>query len=106
MVRFAGIGNISAVVVTANERRHLVSHNGIVGHEYRKAAEFSHPWRAQSMLVLHSDGVGTHWDLGRYPGLLERDPSLVAGILYRDFARGRDDATVVVLTNGVPERPA
>lgn len=97
IVRFAGIGNIAAVVVTGDERRHLVSHNGIVGHEYRKASEFAQPWRKESLLVLHSDGVGTHWDLERYPGLLSHDPSLTAGILYRDFTRGRDDATVIVM---------
>jgi anti-sigma regulatory factor (Ser/Thr protein kinase) len=106
LLRFAGIGNIAALVVNGTERRHLVSHNGIIGHDYRKLAEFSQPWHAQSLLLLHSDGIATHWDLERYPGLLSRDPSLIAGILYRDFKRGRDDATVVVvkqrLSAGVP----
>ncbi len=97
VVRFAGIGNIAAVVLNGAERRHLVSHNGIVGHEYRKASEFSQPWQTQSVLLMHSDGIGTQWDLGRYPGLLARDPSLIAGVIYRDFLRGRDDATVVAL---------
>jgi hypothetical protein len=57
-------------------------------------------------LLLHSDGIATQWDLDRYPGLLSRDPSLIAGIVYRDFKRGRDDATVVVVKQrhvaGVP----
>ena len=97
VIRFAGIGNIAAVVLNGAERRHLVSHNGIIGHEYRKVSEFAQPWKAQSVLVLHSDGIGTHWDLMRYPGLLAKDPSLIAGVLYRDVTRGRDDATVVVL---------
>jgi anti-sigma regulatory factor (Ser/Thr protein kinase) len=97
IVRFAGIGNVAAVVLNGGERRHLVSHNGIIGHEYRRVSEFSHPWQAQSVLLLHSDGIGTQWDLARYPGLLVRDPSLIAGTVYRDFLRGRDDATVVVL---------
>jgi anti-sigma regulatory factor (Ser/Thr protein kinase) len=97
VVRFAGIGNIAAVVLHGAERHHLVSLNGIVGHEYRKASEFSKPWQSQSVLLMHSDGIGTQWDLGRYPGLLARDPSLIAGVMYRDFLRGRDDATVVVL---------
>jgi anti-sigma regulatory factor (Ser/Thr protein kinase) len=97
VVRFAGIGNIAAVVLNGSERRHLISHNGIVGHEYRKAVEVSHPWRAGSVLLMHSDGIATQWDLGRYPGLLARDPSLIAGLLYRDFVRGRDDTTVVVV---------
>jgi len=48
------------------------------------------------MLVLHSDGLVSHWSLDAYPGLAARDPSLIAGILYRDFTRGRDDVTVVV----------
>ena len=97
VVRFAGVGNIAAVVVNGAHRRHLVSHNGIIGHEYRKLSEFSHPWKPQAVLVLHSDGIATQWDLERYPGLLARDPSLIAGVLYRDFTRGHDDATVVVL---------
>jgi serine phosphatase RsbU (regulator of sigma subunit) len=97
LLRFAGVGNIAALVVNGTERRHLVSYNGIIGHDYRKVAEFSHPWHPQSLLLLHSDGIATQWDLDRYPGLLSRDPSLIAGILYRDFKRGRDDATVVVV---------
>ena len=101
MVRFAGVGNIAALVINGNERRHLVSYNGIVGHEYRKASEFSHPWHPHSVLLLHSDGIATQWDLRHYPGLLSRDPSLIAGVLYRDFTRGRDDATVVVVKERV-----
>ena len=56
-----------------------------------------HPWSKESVLVMHSDGIGTRWDLMQYPGLLIKDPSLIAGVLYRDFARPHDDVTVVVL---------
>jgi hypothetical protein len=45
---------------------------------------------------MHSDGVASLHDLAPYPGLLRRDPGLIAGVLYRDLARRRDDATVVV----------
>jgi hypothetical protein len=45
---------------------------------------------------MHSDGLATHWNLDQYPGLSGRHPSLIAGVLYRDFTRGRDDVTVVV----------
>jgi hypothetical protein len=31
----------------------------------------------------------------RYPGLPGHHPILVAGVLYRDWSRGRDDVTVV-----------
>jgi anti-sigma regulatory factor (Ser/Thr protein kinase) len=95
-VRYAGIGNIAGVVREPNGARHMVSHAGIVGHEVRKIQEFVYPWSQDSLLVMHSDGLATQWNLDQYPGLVGRHPTLIAGVLYRDFARGRDDVTVVV----------
>jgi anti-sigma regulatory factor (Ser/Thr protein kinase) len=96
MCRFAGVGNIACVVVTGAATRHLVSHSGIVGHSVRKVQEFAAPWPSGSLLVMHSDGVASHWDLGAYPGLSARHPAVIAAVLYRDHSRGRDDVTVVV----------
>jgi anti-sigma regulatory factor (Ser/Thr protein kinase) len=100
-IHFAGIGNISAMVILPQAHHRMVSHNGTVGHEVRKIASFQYPWCSGSTLILHSDGVGTQWDLQKYPGLLKKHPSLIAGILYRDFGRGRDDATVLVVKDSV-----
>jgi hypothetical protein len=47
--------------------------------------------------VLHSDGLSARWSLEDYPGLAERDPALIAGVLFRDFGRDRDDAVVVAV---------
>jgi hypothetical protein len=74
----------------------MVSHNGTVGHEVRKIQEFTYPWHPEGILIMHSDGLGTHWTVERYAGLAAKHPSLIAGILYRDFNRGRDDVTVLV----------
>jgi hypothetical protein len=45
---------------------------------------------------MHSDGLTSRWKLADYPGLSHRVPALIAAILYRDFKRGRDDATILV----------
>lgn len=95
-IRFAGIGNISAMVILPQTYHRMVSYNGTVGHEVRKIETFHYPWCSGSTLILHSDGVGTQWNLQKYPGLLQKHPSLIAGVIYRDFCRGRDDATVLV----------
>ena len=42
----------------------------------------------------------TRWNLADYPGLALRHPAVIAAVLLRDFDRGRDDATVVVLALG------
>jgi hypothetical protein len=95
-VHFAGIGNIAATIFSPNEHHNLVSHNGTVGHEVRKIQEFIYPWYANGLLIMHSDGLSTQWRLDRYPGLSQKHPSLIAGVLYRDFHRERDDVTVLV----------
>lgn len=98
---FAGVGNIVARVEggTNTNGRHLVSYNGIVGHTIRKVQELAFPWPTGSLLIMHSDGLGTHWDLAAYPGLAARHPALIAAVLYRDYDRGRDDVSVVVIRN-------
>ena len=97
IVRYAGIGNVAGVVVVDDRPpRHLVSHNGIAGHEARNIDEFTYPWPAGALLIMHTDGLTSRWDLAKYPGLTRRHPALIAGVLYRDFHRPHDDATVLV----------
>ena len=98
VARYSGIGNTSATLVTSKgERRSLVSMHGVLGAANGHPRVFEYPWNdAKTILVLHSDGLTSHWDLARYPGIFSRDPTLIAAVLYRDFSRGRDDVSVVV----------
>lgn len=82
----------------------MISHNGTVGHTMRKVQEFVYPWVAGSLLVMHSDGLGTQWRIDDRAGLRDEHPQLIAGVLYRDFKRGRDDATIVVVGDEGEER--
>ena len=95
-LRYAGVGNLSAVLARPQDSRSLMSHNGTVGLQARKIQELSYPWPSEAVLVMHSDGLQSHWRLDQYPGLIQRDAALIAGVLYRDCARGRDDVSVVV----------
>ncbi len=105
LVRYTGIGNISgSVLPVSGAVRHMVSHPGSAGHEVRKITEFTYMWEPGCILIMHSDGLQSHWSLDRYAGLLRRDPSLIAAVLYRDFTRKNDDLTVAVLCEG-GERP-
>jgi hypothetical protein len=96
-LRYAGVGNVAGTVIGPAGRQGLVSLGGTLGHEVRKVSAFEYPWPAGGLLVMHSDGLGSQWDLGRYPGLTGRHPALVASVLYRDGRRGRDDVTVLAI---------
>ena len=95
-LHYAGSGNIAATICHNGLAKRLVSMNGTPGHNVGTVQEFAYSWAEGSSLLMHSDGLGTRWDLAEYPGLISRDPSLVAGVLSRDFGRKRDDATILV----------
>lgn len=97
VIRFAGIGNLSAMVVTSTAQRNLMSHNGTVGHEMRRIQEVTEPWPDGASVIVHTDGIRSRWRVSDYPGILNRHPALLAGLVFRDQRRTRDDATVLVL---------
>ena len=80
----------------------MVSHNGTAGHTAATDPGVQLPGAAG---IRHRDVLGrpgTHWDLSPYPGLHAAiGAASIAGVLYRDFSRRRDDVTVVV----AKERP-
>jgi anti-sigma regulatory factor (Ser/Thr protein kinase) len=97
ILTFAGIGNIAGHIYSgARAGQHLVSVNGTAGFQSQRIREFSYTWPDNGMLVMYSDGLATNTTVEAHPGLALRDPALIAGVLYRDFARRNDDATAVV----------
>jgi anti-sigma regulatory factor (Ser/Thr protein kinase) len=105
-VNFVGVGNISAALVDTVNVRRMVSLNGTAGHIAPRIRAFQYPYRHTPTVILHSDGLTSRWDLGEYPGLIGAHPSLIAGVLYRDFRRGKDDASIVVVRRHSECRPA
>lgn len=97
---FAGIGNISAAVHDGAGSRGLASHPGIVGAQFRRVQAFGTPVMPGNLLLMHSDGVQTRWNLAHYEGLVHRHPALVVAVLQRDFDRGRDDTSIIAVRLG------
>ncbi|MCU0686771.1 MAG: ATP-binding protein/SpoIIE family protein phosphatase [Polyangiaceae bacterium] len=95
-VDYVGVGNIAGFVASPEGRHGLTSHNGIVGQQLHKVQAFGLPWPPGGLLVMHSDGLTTRVNVAGYAGAFAKHPSLLAGLFYRDFGRGRDDATVLV----------
>jgi anti-sigma regulatory factor (Ser/Thr protein kinase) len=90
-----GVGNVAVTLLHEGKTRSMVSHNGTLGLEMRRVQEFVYPWSPETLMVMFSDGLISHWKLDAYPGLLQRHPCVIAAVLYRDFKRGRDDVTVL-----------
>lgn len=89
-------GDIAGCILHNGETHRLVSEKGTVGSKLRRLQEFASSWSFEALLIMHSDGIGTRWNLNSYPGLALSRPALIAAVLYRDFNRGNDDVTVLV----------
>jgi hypothetical protein len=94
---FAGVGNVTARLISGVQDRTLVCQNGTAGMQIRTVQDVRHPWTAHSLLVMHSDGIASRWSLAEAPELLQHHPAVIAAWLMRDHRRHRDDATAVVI---------
>ncbi len=98
VLSYCGVGNIAGRLLGADgSSAHLISHGGTAGQSLGRVQLFEHPLPPGALMVLHSDGVATRWNLDDRPGLAARHPGLVAGVLYRDYRRQRDDAGVLAV---------
>ena len=92
---FSGIGNVAGMTSVSGETKRMVSMPGTAGFNARKIQSFDYPFE-RGLVILYSDGLATGLATDQYANLANLHPSLIAAILYRDFNRHRDDATVLV----------
>jgi hypothetical protein len=97
VVRFAGLGNITAVILADGARRGMLSVPGIAGHQARTIRQFEYAAPPGAAIILHSDGISARWEPAALPGLNARDPLVVAAALLAQAGSRRDDAGVLVL---------
>ncbi len=60
---FAGIGNVEMRVVGGKSHVHPVAVPGIVGTGLRRVRVESFAYRGGDLILMHSDGLGAHFDL-------------------------------------------
>jgi anti-sigma regulatory factor (Ser/Thr protein kinase) len=101
VMTYAGIGNVSAVLLNGQSSRSLISQNGTLGAVLpRVPQEYTFPISRETILLMFPDGLTTKTSPTSYPGLQARHPALIAGVLFRDFSRRRDDATIMIVPIG------
>ncbi|WP_299754534.1 ATP-binding protein [uncultured Pontibacter sp.] len=100
---YCGIGNIAGKLYApdatfgSSPYKNVFSYNGILGHNIPNTlSEQELDWGRHRMLILHSDGIKSRWDLTKYQALNRHLPTTVAALLYKDNSRQTDDSLVVV----------
>ena len=95
----ANLGNIEMRPWTGAERLQIIVQRGFLGVRENHVRVQQHRWDPSWMLVLHSDGLRTHWQWADFPGLEREPPQAVANKLLGILAKKDDDATILAVKN-------
>ncbi len=97
----ASVGNVEVRLLGttpgSTQRFNPIIRRGIIGLNAPQPVCFEHPWTSDTLLVLHSDGLRTHWSGDEFAEILREPPSKVAHRLLIALGKLEDDATVVVV---------
>lgn len=96
-LQFSGLGNIRSLIQEFGQSRTLISQNGTAGLQMRTFKTLSQAWSGMGVLILHSDGIKSQWDLSTDVELLQQHPAIIAASIHRDYNRHSDDSSVLVI---------
>lgn len=101
-MEWASVGNVEVRAWSESVKVPFAVKRAILGMEQVNVHAQSLEWKPGWLLVLHTDGLRTHWQWGDFPGIEKEPAQVVAKKLMRELASGRDDATVLALKGAVP----
>ncbi|WET02406.1 SpoIIE family protein phosphatase [Flavobacterium sp. YJ01] len=92
-----GIGNINTRIYSGLENKTYTPYNGILGHNIPRTLNSTLvPYQKHQIIIMHSDGLRTRWNLSELSSIIKQGPGIIACSLYKDHVRGTDDATILV----------
>jgi anti-sigma regulatory factor (Ser/Thr protein kinase)/serine/threonine protein phosphatase PrpC len=95
-VTVASVGNIEVRLAGGGERFNLIVRRGVVGMNAPNPVLAEHPWTADTVLIMHSDGLHTHWSWNDFSELKTAPPAVIANQLLARLGKIDDDSTVIV----------
>lgn len=92
-----GIGNINTRIYNGLENKTYTPYNGIIGHNIPRTLNSTIvPFKKHQIIVMHSDGLRTRWNLNDLTSILKQNPGIIGASIFKDNIRGTDDATILV----------
>src|SRR5262249_26776027 len=96
-LEWGSVGNVEVRAWSGEERIPFAIRRGILGAYPARVQVQNFEWMSSWKLVLHTDGLRTHWQWSDFPGIEHEGARSAATRLMGELMSGRDDATVVVV---------
>jgi serine/threonine protein phosphatase PrpC len=101
-VTLASVGDVEIRLIGGAERFNFIVRRGIVGLNAPNPVPAEHPWTPNSLLIMHSDGLRSHWSWDDFGDVARAAPQTIARRLLQTLGKTDDDATVLVVKNSAP----
>jgi len=95
-LKYVGVGNITVRIFGFNTHR-IIPRPGIIGYAMRTIREERTKLHHNDVLLLYTDGVKEHFELGDYPEILQDDTGTIAKNIISKFGKNNDDAACIAL---------
>ncbi|MGB3796039.1 MAG: SpoIIE family protein phosphatase [Alteraurantiacibacter sp.] len=96
-LHYAGIGNISTLVVQGRKVRRMPVRDGLLGGRAASPHEEMVELEQNAVIIMHSDGLNTLRSLESKIALFQRSGAVIASSLLAKNLRGRDDASIIAV---------
>jgi len=96
LLRYAGVGNI-ALRTIGRQSESFITADGVLGYGVVHAAVKEQKLLPGTTLIMHSDGISTHFDILEFPGLPYKSAAAIAQGLLERFGARDDDASCIVM---------
>lgn len=95
-INYVSVGNVGFKKF-GRKNLNLMSQDGVLGYAIRTSRENKLPVSKGDVLIFHTDGISSQFDLMDYPNILKDDVGVIGKNLIKKFGKENDDATCIVL---------
>jgi len=95
----ANVGNVEVRMVNSPQPPSFRVRRGVIGLNAPNPVITEHDWHEDNILIIHSDGLRSHWTWKDFAALEPEPSTVIAQRMLHRLARDHDDATVLVVKN-------
>ncbi len=96
ILQYTGVGNISLRLV-GRQSTSLMTADGVLGYGAVHAEVREMKLFPGTTLIMHSDGISTHFDILECPGILHKPAEEIAETILNRFGMKDDDASCIAM---------
>ncbi|OCA97201.1 ATP-binding SpoIIE family protein phosphatase [Clostridium beijerinckii] len=95
--QYGSIGNVELRYIINSKDKKFITTNGTLGVSFKTKVNVQESsYENGGIIVMNTDGISNKWEYDEYSCIPTHNPAVLSNMIFRDFAKDNDDATVLV----------